>query len=243
MAVKRVEIPDIGTVKLYKRKGARSIRLSITPAGDVHVTMPNWLPFSAGTNFALSKIAWIHSQQSQRTMLIANGQAIGKSHHLYFYESLEHSETSSRIIGTTIKITHPINLPSTDKKVQKTAEQACIRALRTQATKLLPGRLQTLAIKHSCDYKIISIKRLKGRWGSCDTEGNIVLNLFLMQLPWHLIDYVILHELTHTRVLHHGPDFWAEFEKLLPGAKSLKREVRAYSPTVGIKIADVKAIA
>ncbi|HET8992036.1 MAG TPA: M48 family metallopeptidase, partial [Candidatus Saccharimonadales bacterium] len=68
--------------------------------------------------------------------------------------------------------------------------------------------------------------------GSCDQSKNITLNLYLMQLPWHLIDYVLLHELTHTVVFKHGPDFWAEMDKYLPDSKSLRSEMKDYKTTV-----------
>jgi len=53
-----------------------------------------------------------------------------------------------------------------------------------------------------------------------------------MQLPWELIDYVILHELTHTEYMHHGPDFWQALEKVRPQAKQFRREIRKFRPTI-----------
>jgi predicted metal-dependent hydrolase len=237
MATKEVEIPEIGLVKLYKRKGARSIRLSVDAQGSVRVSLPYWLPFEAGTRFVLSKASWIQEQQPKTVATLTHGQAIGKSHHLYFWGSLDVDKPNSRIVGSSIKITHPLTLTSDSQEVQKIAERACIRALRSQAESLLPQRLATLAQAHEYDYRSTTIKQLKGRWGSCDTEKNIVLNLFLMQVPWHLIDYVLLHELAHTRALHHGPEFWGEFEAHLPNARALRREMRTYRPVIGAQLA------
>jgi predicted metal-dependent hydrolase len=233
MAVKKVEIPQLGTVKLYKHRGARSIRLSVTTAGDIRVSLPYWLPFEAGAKFAISQEAWIHSQLKQQTIpLLEHGQAIGKSHHLYFATDPRASRVATRVDGTAVRVTHASTIPAYDESVQRAAEAACVRALRSQAESLLPQRLSALSLDHDLSYRSANIKRLKGRWGSCDTNKNIVLNLFLMQLPWQLIDYVLVHELTHTRVLHHGADFWQEFEGHLPNAKSLRREIRAYRPVV-----------
>jgi hypothetical protein len=53
-----------------------------------------------------------------------------------------------------------------------------------------------------------------------------------MQLPWHLIDYVLLHELVHTKHLHHGKDFWDEFKIALPEARKLQKEMHGYKPQV-----------
>jgi len=97
---------------------------------------------------------------------------------------------------------------------------------------LLPQRLDQLAAQNGLNYSSVAIRQLKSRWGSCSSAKHITLNLFLMQLPWHLIDYVLLHELTHTKVLRHGPPFWEELEKHAPGARKLRREISAYQPII-----------
>src|SRR5690606_36436720 len=97
-------------------------------------------------------------------------------------------------------------------RVQKAAQAAAIRALRKEAETLLPQRLRTLAEQTGFTYNSVAVKQPKSRWGSCSHQKHITLNLFLMQLPWRLIDYVLLHELTHTKVMRHGPPFWAELE-------------------------------
>jgi len=235
MAVKQMDVPGVGTVKLYKRKGTRSIRLSVSLAGEVRVSLPYWLPYDAGARFALSKVSWIQAQLKDRNVtILTNGQPVGKSHRFYFYSSPEAAHVTTRLSGSEIRITHPDYLAADDASVQKAAERAAIRALRLQSERLLPQRLRSLAETNGYYYKSITIKQLSGRWGSCDTNSHIVLNLFLIQLPWRLIDYVILHELAHTRALNHGPDFWAEFEAHLPDAKQLRREMKQYRPVVGM---------
>lgn len=234
MAVKKIEVPGIGTVKLYKRKGTRSLRLTVSLAGEVRVSLPYWLPYDAGARFALSKVDWIQARLQERTTtLLSDGQAIGKTHHLTFISNPAVSRITARVQGPQIRITHPDYISFNDTEVQLIAERAAIRALRVQAERLLPQRLKTLANMHGFTYKSSSVKRLSSRWGSCDNETNIILNLFLVQLPWDLVDYVVLHELTHTRVLNHGPEFWLEFEKHLPEAKKLRREIKKYRPVVG----------
>jgi predicted metal-dependent hydrolase len=117
-----------------------------------------------------------------------------------------------------------------DQAVQNAARKASIRALRKEAEVLLPQRLQTLAQQTGLGYASVTVKQLKSRWGSCSADKDITLNLFLMQLPWHLIDYVLIHELTHTKVMRHGPPFWAEMESHLAGAKALRKEISKQQP-------------
>lgn len=52
------------------------------------------------------------------------------------------------------------------------------------------------------------LQEMEKRWGSCTSQGEIVLNTHLIKAPRECIDYVILHELAHLRHHHHGPEFW-----------------------------------
>ena len=65
-------------------------------------------------------------------------------------------------------------------------------------------------------------------WGSCDNRNNIRLNLRLSALPIYLIDYVIVHELSHTRFHDHSKKFWQTVESIIPDYKSKREELKAY---------------
>lgn len=231
MAAKSFELKNIGTVHVYKRKGVKSLRLSITPDGKVRVTIPAWASFGAAVDFAHSRTAWIQDNKPPIQGLLVHGQHIGKAHRLSF-ETASGSEVRTRLAGSEIRIIRPSSMTLQDDNVQKAAERASIRALRLQAEKLLPVRLRQLAEKYGFSYGSVSVKQLKGRWGSCDTHQHITLNLFLMQLPWHLIDYVLLHELTHTKHLNHSSDFWQEFMRHEPRAKLYRTQIRSHKPVL-----------
>lgn len=231
MPKKTFWLDDDLAVTIYKRKSSRQLRLSVAANGEVRVGMPTWAPYKLGVDFARSRRKWIIEHAAQKSLL-SDRQAIGKAHHLEFIDQPDRLKIASRISGSTIKVYLPTSFNTNDDKVQQVAYEACVRALRLQAETLLPKRLADLASKHGYQYNLVSIKRLKGRWGSCDHQTNIVLNLFLMQLPWHLIDYVLLHELTHTKILRHGPIFWAAMSQKMPDAQALRRDMKAYSPVI-----------
>lgn len=219
-------------ITVTKRKTSRNLRLSIAATGEVRVSIPLWAPYQAGVAFARTRQDWIRDQVPNLRPL-QDGQAVGKAHHLLLLPVAGSAKITSRIGQTIVKVGFPPNQNATDPEVQKIARKACIRALRDQSEGLLPQRLASLAEQHNFRYHSVSIKRLKGRWGSCDQNKDIVLNLFLMQLPWHLIDYVLLHELTHTEVMRHGPDFWAAMEVVLPQAKQLRKDLKTHQPVLG----------
>lgn len=232
MATKQVEIPSIGSVTLYKRRGSRSLRLSIGSAGEIRVSMPYWLPYTAGEAFARSKADWITAHRLPAAEHLRHGQAVGKAHRLFFDPVPQASKVTTRLKDNQIEISHPASVPAHDPKVQQAARKASIRALRREAERLLPMRLRQLAAQEEFSFRSVSIKQLKSRWGSCSSKQEIVLNLFLMQLPWHLIDYVLLHELAHTKVMQHGAPFWQELERHAPHAKRLRKEIGQYHPVL-----------
>ena len=129
-------------------------------------------------------------------------------------------------------VTYPEGSNIASVASQKAAQTIAKRALRNQAENLLPKRLADLANKHDFVFKSVVVRQLKARWGSCSSQSDITLNFFLMQLPWDLIDYVLLHELSHTKALHHGPEFWAIFDAALPGAKKKRNQLRDYKPAI-----------
>jgi predicted metal-dependent hydrolase len=230
MPSKKFELAAGLPITIYKRRGNRNLRLSISGTGEIRVSIPAWAPYKTGLDFARSRQDWI-VEQSKQPVILTHGQPVGKAHHLEF-AAKQVSKPSGRIKGSAIIVSHPPEHDAASPKVQAAARRASEKALRLQAEQLLPQRLELLAKKHGFNYRSVGIRRLKGRWGSCDQAANIVLNLFLMQLPWELIDYVLLHELAHTRVLRHGPDFWAVMEQVKPDAKKMRAAMRLHQPVV-----------
>ena len=112
------------------------------------------------------------------------------------------------------------------------AVRAAERAMKKEAEQLLPSRLADLARKHNYSYSSVTVRKLVSRWGSCSSHKVISLSYFLMQLPWELIDYVILHELAHTKRMNHSPDFWEELEKTCPNARQLRKQIKEFRPVI-----------
>ncbi len=231
MAFKEFSFPNNTKIKIYKRKTSRNLRLSVDSHGVVKVSIPTWTPYKLGLEFALSKMDWIEKHQVEESLII-NNQAVGKAHHLTFEATKTVSSPTYSIKSGSIVVKFPEAYRYSDKLVQNKAESAAIEALRRQSSNLLPQRLQSLSERLNLPYRNVTVKKMRSRWGSCDNHKDIVLNLYLMILPWHLIDYVLMHELTHTVVLRHGPDFWNEMNKHCPNYKQLRKELRSYSPRI-----------
>jgi predicted metal-dependent hydrolase len=99
---------------------------------------------------------------------------------------------------------------------------------KTQAGRQLKNRLAALAKIHGYSYGRVFIRNQKTRWGSCSGKNNINLNLYLVLLPAPIRDYVLLHELVHTRIKNHQKAFWEELSRIVPNAKQLDKKLRTY---------------
>jgi len=97
------------------------------------------------------------------------------------------------------------------------------------AKEFLEGRIKELADNFGFVYNKVTIRNQKTRWGSCSGKNNINLNMQLMNIPNHLIDYVILHELVHTKVKNHSPLFWSSLDIYVGKAKAIDKELKKYS--------------
>jgi predicted metal-dependent hydrolase len=231
MPSKQFPLAGFGDITITKRAGNRNIRLSIRADGTVSVTIPSWVTYRSGLNFAATKLDWLLQQVPQKD-LMRDGDAVGKYHHLQLSPTRGLRAPKTLVTKTAVIVRYPFDLTADDTAVQSAAETACIRALRKQAQQLLPQRLEQLAAQHGFNFSEVKIKQLKGRWGSCDQHQRIVLNLFLMQLPWDCIDYVLLHELTHTKILRHGPPFWEAMGQLIPNLAVIRRQMRGFRPVL-----------
>jgi len=228
MASKHVTIPSIGEVRLSKRRGNSNIRLSFDKNGAVRVSMPFWVPYEAGIQFALARTDWIAKHQPATKILLQASDRIGKSHRLHFTFDETITKPAVRTTDLAITVRIPATMHTHNPIAQSAAERGAVKALKKQADALLPDRLRNLAERHNFEFATMSTKRLHSRWGSCDTTKHITLNIYLMQLPWHLIDYVLLHELVHTEHLDHSEAFWNRFLSILPNAKLIRRELKTH---------------
>ena len=94
-------------------------------------------------------------------------------------------------------------------------------------------RLEHFSDKYNLPYNRAAFRCQRTKWGSCSSHDNISLNINIAFLPVHLQDYILLHELCHTRHMNHSKSFWAELDKYVSGkAKELQKELRGHKMRV-----------
>ena len=230
MATKRV-VPDkdIGQIIIRTRITARNISMRTKPDG-LHVTVPP----RCLTSRIMAVIEEYRPkllekwQKSAEQPLDLNFRIDAPCFRLHLEEG-RFSRFTLRINEEDITICCPPRTDFAQKSVQDLLRNAIIRALKKSAQTYLPPLLSELANHYGFKYKKVKITGSKSRWGSCSATGSINLSCYLMLLPPHLMDYVLLHELTHTREMNHGPKFWEILDELTEGrAHTLRTELRQF---------------
>ena len=223
---------EFGEIVVKKRSLAKSVSLKIAPDGRIQITMPPYAPLLAAKALIKTSRKQIRELVSQyrEKLSYTKNQQIGKSHNLLIQTTAKPS--SVKIIGTQI-LAEINEAESVESAVnQQLIRSKILTALRKEAKSYLPRRLSFLAEEHGFSFARSKITHSSSRWGSCSSSGTISLNIGMMNLPFELIDYVIIHELCHTRHMNHSTKFWGEVSKFDPHYKIHRNELKKYSPYI-----------
>ena len=213
---------DFGKIHFVVRRSARNITMRVKEDG-LHVTTPPYRSITA----LLEAIAPFR----ERLRNVCS-EVKPKPFDLNFSIEAEcfrlKLETSPL---KTVVIACPAHADFTTDRVQTLVKNAVMRAMRKKAEEYLPPLVQYWSSLFDLPYNKVTISKARSRWGSCSSKRDISLSFYLMLLPAHLMDYVILHELAHTREMNHGPKFWELLNQLTDGkALALRKELRMHRP-------------
>jgi predicted metal-dependent hydrolase len=95
-----------------------------------------------------------------------------------------------------------------DEATARIIQALLINWLKQRAKAIFPIKLSSISQKISLPYQQVTIRGQKTLWGSCNSKQNISLNFKLLFLPTSIFNYVLCHELCHTKHLNHSAKFW-----------------------------------
>jgi predicted metal-dependent hydrolase len=209
-----------------QRKNIRSLRIYVKPPlGAVHMSAPLFMPSKAIEAFAQSKIDWIKNQikiceslPQSATRLYASGETIyvwGKPYTLEFVPS-----NRNKFELTGGKGILCMKQTSSSLQREKFIHEQFRNLLEIEIERLLP-KWEKITGFHCSEWRT---KCMKTRWGTCNTQNNrIWFNILLAQKDIKCLEYIILHELAHTKVRNHGKDFKAIMNTYMPNWKEVQK--------------------
>lgn len=231
---KQIIDKEFGEINVSLRQGARAITIKLGTDGRLQATAPKYTPLIAITAMINARRTSIRSlfEKSIHPTAYADGSQVGKSHRIVVVPNAPVKTTAIRVHGQNMFVRlAPGDLVS-NTTTQRRIRDAVIGVLRTQAKAYLPRRLKELATRGGYHYERVRFSHAGTRWGSCSSTGTISLNIALMKLPDELIDYVIMHELAHTRHMNHSTAFWDEVGRQDPHYKVHRRYMKAQTPSI-----------
>jgi predicted metal-dependent hydrolase len=107
---------------------------------------------------------------------------------------------------------------------------------RQQAERLIKQKADELCPRLGVTYVRLTVRGAKTRWGSCSQKGNINFNWKLMMAPEPVIDYVIIHELTHLKEMNHSKNFWKLVAEYCPQWRKQKRWLKEHESKLAFKL-------
>jgi predicted metal-dependent hydrolase len=229
-------ISEFGVIEFVRSDRANNIRVRIFPGG-LKVTLPRRATEDDAMHFIRSVEDKIRRKQDkiekvrQRQQLIIDEYA--RLETLTFTVNAQVSERKNiyfLLKNSILKIEYPIETDCSRTEIQTYFWNGIAYFLRKEAKRILPDRTRQLAEKFGFNFNCVKIQASKSRWGSCSRGGNINLSFYLLLLPAHLVDYVILHELCHTKEMNHGVNFWRWLNRVTDNkSDELKVELKKHT--------------
>ncbi|WP_170830122.1 M48 family metallopeptidase [Williamwhitmania taraxaci] len=228
--------PELGPVIIRKRTGLRRLSIRIDIKKRVILTIPYAVATAEGLAFLERKSDWVKKsiitithKIEKKTIFSPETEFFTKSHRLVLIPE-SRTRMAVSIDADSLTIRYPESIDILHSEFQDFVRTAVEKTLTLEAKTIIPPLALAISKETNLPFKNISIKKVKSRWGSCSAQNNLNFSIYLMLLPDHLIQYVIIHELCHIKQKNHGPKFWALLDKLTDGkAKLLAKEMKNHS--------------
>ena len=206
-----------------KRSRRKTISIRVGESG-VEVRAPLQVSQREIDSFVDQKTAWIERSRTKMAEIVSSRAAFkldyGVSIQLLGDSCPILAREGDRIGFEKKCFFLPSDLTSAEIK------EYCIEIYRGIAQEFLKDRTRALAELIGKTPRRIRITAARTRWGSCSSEGYINYSWKLMMAPLKVIDYVILHELTHLKFLNHSSAFWEALAVVLPDYRERQKELK-----------------
>lgn len=222
------------------RRGRRkTIGFSVSADG-LTVSVPRWVPLYEVDKALQEKAPWIlkklHESREQRTRLEASRidwrdgalvPFLGEYVMVVMDPHMTYASPRARSPDAEVQLLSAISTPldapyqklhiglphdAAPERIRDTVQAWLMR----QAKRIFEERLNHFAPQLGVHWTRLALSSASTRWGSAGSNGHIRLNWRLIHLRISVIDYVVVHELSHLRVMDHSPRFWSTVESVLP---------------------------
>ena len=189
------------------RSKRRTIAIVIDSEGKCRVRAPLQARLSDIEHFVQAKTGWI--EQKQRQLILTDGMQLSVLDNSY---TLRLTEVGQVQVNGTVLLCP-----------QFKPQQALEKWLRQQALAVLQERTAHYAELMGVVYQSVKLSSAAKRWGSCSIKGNLNFSWRLVFYPLAVLDYVVVHELSHIGNMNHSRRFWQRVASVLPDYQMRQR--------------------
>ena len=204
---------------LKRSPRARCVRLEVREGTGLTVVIPRSYRLQRLDELLKGKQTWIlrNLARCDRTTSLSTAGEIRSG------DTVPYLGTELRVIECPADGCAPgISLMQNELVVSGASDRERLHLLlerwyRVQAAQVIKQRVDLLVTRLGLSYRRIIIRGQRTRWGSCSHKGNLSFNWRLIMAPEPVIDYVIVHEVTHLKELSHSKRFWKLVAEECPG--------------------------
>ncbi len=219
-------------IEIKKSNRRRTFAITISRGAIVTAFAPHRMPDSKIKEMIESKLDWIR----KKIDYITKNKSYNikpkeyKNGEVLYYLGIPHVLKIESSIANSVKIVNGDMIIGINNK--SNIENVVKKCLANDAKNIFHERLCHNFEIFSRYYKFnipnLKIRKMKSRWGSMSSNGEMTLNLNLIHTPLRCLDYVIMHELCHLKCKNHDKKFYDLQEKFVPNYKEIKMELRRY---------------
>ena len=210
------------------------MELSIDAAGRLCVAAPVRTPGHEIDAFVRSKARWIaralrdtHQRERSLRRSFTTGERLlylGREVYLRVVETDAGHLASVRLIADSLEAGVPAGMCEDERRA--TVLEALEGWFMSQAGATLGERVRALAPLVAVQPGQVRVRKQKSRWGSCGKDGTLYFNWAIVMAPPPVLDYLVVHELSHLRRRGHGVAFWKVVERALPDFEARRAQLR-----------------
>lgn len=211
------------------RSNRKTLSISIDAFGALIVRAPRRYTERQISAFLQEKEGWILKKQAER-----KGAGIHlPPENLDGYSLLLLGRAYKIVLTSADKITF-----GADKETlfvpKKDAKKRLVAWLKENAKRIFTEAVERKAKEMGVSYASVSVSTAKSRWGSCSRDDKLCFSFRLLYAPKDVVEYVVVHELAHTRQKNHSPLFWAEVKKYVPDWKQKRAWLKTHGALMEI---------
>ena len=201
-------------IKEIIRSRRRTMTMMVNPDATLTIKAPLFTPLPFINAFIAKNHGWIE----KRIKELKSRPRVVKHHYTDGELFLYIGKLVPLNIGhfPLISISDSLNYPLSKYSKIKTKLPEWFKK---QALEVITSRVDLYAKRMKLPYSSIKMTTATTRWGSCSHENNLRFNWKLVMTPLEIIDYVVVHELSHIVHKNHSQKFWIHVRNIVPDCK------------------------